>query len=127
MYGSKMNRLTISALVWYFGCSFWLVHAQVDPVIGSESSGPTIWLESKTIDLGTIPVEQEIVTGTIMCMNEGSEPLEILKVSGPCACFLGSSGDKILPPGHGGEIEVKFDKEQIESGPVKNRENATSA
>ncbi|MBN1126826.1 MAG: thioredoxin domain-containing protein [Sedimentisphaerales bacterium] len=82
-------------------------------------SSPAIWLESRTIDLGPIPVEQEIITGKILFMNEGNEPLEILKVSGPCACFLGSSGDKILLPGHGGEIEVKFDKRQIESGPVK--------
>jgi protein-disulfide isomerase len=82
-------------------------------------SGPALWLESKTIDLGTIPSEQEIIVGTIPVMNDGDEPLEILKVSGPCACFMGSSGDKVILPGQGGVITANFDKNKIESGVVK--------
>jgi len=89
------------------------------PLMGQGCSGPVLWLESRAIDLGTIPVEQEVVLGKIMVMNEGDELLEILKVTGPCACFMGASGDTILPPGNGGEIEVKFDKTRIESGPVR--------
>jgi protein-disulfide isomerase len=32
---------------------------------------------------------------------------------------LGIEGDKVLAPGNGGELLVKFDREKIESGPVK--------
>jgi protein-disulfide isomerase len=52
-------------------------------------------------------------------MNDGDEPLEILKVSGPCACFMGSSGDKVILPGQGGVIKANFDKTKINSGAVK--------
>ncbi len=79
------------------------------------AAGPALWLDSKTIDLGTIPSEQEIIVGTIPMMNDGDEPLEILKVDGPCSCFMGSSGDKVLPPHQGGEITVRFDKNKIAS------------
>ena len=37
-------------------------------------SGPALWLDSKTIDLGTIPSEQEMIVGTISTMNDGDEP-----------------------------------------------------
>lgn len=81
--------------------------------------GPVLWLDSKTIDLGTIPAGEDTIVGTIPIMNDGDEPLEILKVSGPCACFMGSSGDKVVQPGQGGVITVNFDKNKIESGVVK--------
>ncbi len=82
-------------------------------------SGPVLWLDSKEIDLGVIPSEQQAIVGTIPIMNDGDEPLEILKVSGPCACFMGSSGDKVVLPGHGGQITAMFDKNKIDSGAVK--------
>ncbi len=81
--------------------------------------GPVLWLDSKTIDLGTIPSGEDTIVGTIPIMNDGDEPLEIIKVDGPCSCFMGSSGDKVLLPGHGGVITVNFDKNKIESGAVK--------
>jgi protein-disulfide isomerase len=81
---------------------------------------PALWLESKEIDLGIILPEQTTIVGAIHFMNEGAQPLEIRKVSGPCACFAGWSGDKLLEPGAGGVIEVKFDKAKIpESGRVR--------
>jgi protein-disulfide isomerase len=82
-------------------------------------SGPALWIESKTIELGTIPSEQDTIVGMIPIINDGDEPLEILKVSGPCACFEGWSGDKVVLPGEGGMITVKFDKNKIYSGAVK--------
>ena len=82
-------------------------------------SGPALWIESKMIKLGTIPSEQDTIVGMIPIINDGDEPLEILKVSGPCACFAGWSGDKVVLPGEGGMITVKFDKNKINSGEVK--------
>jgi hypothetical protein len=35
--------------------------------------GPALWLDSKTIDLGTIPSEQETIVGAIPIMNDGDE------------------------------------------------------
>src|SRR3990170_6009278 len=81
--------------------------------------GPVLWLDSKTIDLGIIAAGEETIVGTIPIMNDGDEPLEILKVDGPCSCFMGSSGDKLILPGQGGVITVNFDKNKIESGAVK--------
>jgi len=68
--------------------------------------GPVLWLDSKTIDLGIIAAGEETIVGTIPIMNDGDEPLEILKVDGPCSCFMGSSGDKLILPGQGGVITV---------------------
>jgi len=82
-------------------------------------SGPALWIESKTIELGTIPSEQDTIVGMIPIINDGDEPLEILKVSGACACFAGWSGDKVVLPGEGGLVTVKFDKNKINSGEVK--------
>ncbi len=80
---------------------------------------PKLWIESTAIDLGKIPVDQEKIEGVIRYMNEGDAVLEISNISGSCDCFLGFEGDKVLSPGHGGELFVKFDKTKIESGPVK--------
>ncbi len=80
---------------------------------------PALWLDSKTIDLGIIPSGEDTIVGTIPIMNDGDEPLEILKVDGPCSCFIGSSGDKVVLPGQGGQITVNFDKNKIESGAVR--------
>ena len=81
--------------------------------------GPALWLDPKTIDLGTIPSEQVTIIGVIPVMNDGDEPLEILKVDGPCSCSMGASGDKVILPGQGGVITVSFDKNKIASGAVK--------
>ena len=71
------------------------------------------------IDLGKIPIDQDKIEGVIRYMNEGDAVLEVTKITGSCDCFLGIEGDKVLSPGHGGELFVKFDKTKIESGPVK--------
>jgi len=89
--------LSIVLFVSVFGCTGL---AQKNGSSASKTpSGPELWLDSKMIDLGTISSEQEIIVGTIPVMNDGGEPLEILKVSGPCACFAGWSGDKVILPG----------------------------
>jgi hypothetical protein len=77
-----------------------------------------LWIESTVIDLGKIPVDQNKIEGAIRYMNEGDAVLEVSKITGSCDCFLGIEGDKVLSPGNGGELFVRFDKEKIESGPV---------
>jgi len=74
--------------------------------------------ESRHIDLGDIPLEVRKITATIPVFNPGGEPLIIEKVGGPCVCFAGWEGDKQIAPGQFGEINVLFDKDKIESGPV---------
>jgi protein-disulfide isomerase len=90
------------------------------PIGSAQSPGPSLWFESHEVDIGIIPPEQNSIVGVIHFKNDGIQPLEIRKVSGPCACFAGWSGDKLLEPGAGGVIEVKFDKAKIpESGRVR--------
>ncbi len=83
------------------------------------SSGPSIKIVEKQIDLGDIPLETDIIEGSILFINTGDELLRVNKVDGPCACFAGYSGDKILQPEQGGEILVKFTKSKIQAGKVK--------
>jgi protein-disulfide isomerase len=87
---------------------------------GSDAkSGPAIEIVEKRIDLGDIPLETETIEGVILFINTGDEPLRVNKVDGPCVCFAGYSGDKILQPEQGGEIQVKFTKSKIPAGQVK--------
>jgi len=109
--------LSIFLFVSVSGCSG--MPAENDSSAPKTVGGPALWLDSKEVDLGTIRSEQVTIVGTIPIMNDGDKPLEILRVSGPCACFMGSSGDKVVLPGEGGLIIVEFDKNKIDSGAVK--------
>ncbi len=82
-------------------------------------SGPVMQIAGKEISLGAISPQQSEIKGIIPIFNPGTEALEIKKVSGPCACFNGSSGDKVIQPGQGGEIEVRFDPAKIPAGNAK--------
>jgi protein-disulfide isomerase len=115
----KRNICTVSIVLFVslFVCTG--LCKENDSLTAKTPSGPALWIESKTIELGTIPSEQDTIVGPIPIINDGDEPLEILKVSGPCACFEGWSGDKVVLPGEGGMITVKFDKNKINSGEVK--------
>jgi len=115
----KRNICAVSIVLFVsvFGCA-----GLPDKSVSSASKtvgSPVLWLDSKTIDLGTIPSGEDMIVGTIPIMNPGDEPLEIIKVDGPCSCFMGSSGDKVVLPGQGGVITVNFDKNKIASGAVK--------
>jgi protein-disulfide isomerase len=83
------------------------------------STGPAIEVIEKEIDLGIIPVEVGEIVGSIDFYNVGSKPLQVQKVTGPCVCFAGYSGDKLLQPQEGGELQVRFNKSKIPSGRVK--------
>ncbi|MHC4722340.1 MAG: DUF1573 domain-containing protein [Planctomycetota bacterium] len=87
------------------------------------ASGAVIDIPEKEIDLGTILPGQDEVVGEVFFFNNGDKPLQVKKVTGPCVCYTGYSGDKILQPDEGGILEVKFDKKKIEAGPVKRHVN----
>ena len=112
-----MKRLlvTVGAIAW---CCPQALVANGDG-FSSGPVGPELWIEATAIDLGKIEVGEEKIEGVIRYMNEGDAVLEVSKITGSCDCFLGIEGDKVLSPGHGGELFVRFDKEKIESGPVK--------
>ena len=115
--GFVMKRFV---LVFLISCCFSSsVFAQSTAVNAKKPVGPKLWIDSKTIDLGLIPVGTQKIEGVIAYMNDGDEALELTNINGPCDCFLGFTGDKILTPGNGGELFVNFDKNRIESGPVK--------
>jgi protein-disulfide isomerase len=82
-------------------------------------SGPVAEIAVKEISLGIISSQQSEIKGIVPVFNPGTETLEIKKVSGPCACFKGYSGDKVIQPGEGGEIEVSFDPAKIPAGKGK--------
>jgi len=82
-------------------------------------SGPSIEIAEKEIDLGVIPSEAGEIVGSVLFYNNGSGPLQVQKVTGPCSCFAGYSGDKLLQPQEGGELQVRFNKSKIPSGRVK--------
>ncbi len=112
-----MKRFVFVILV---GCSF--CHLVFGQAAGGEAAkpvGPKLWIESAAIDLGVIAVGQQEIEGIIPYMNDGDETLEVTNISGSCDCFAGFEGEKVLAPGYGGELIVKFDKSRIESGPVK--------
>ena len=63
--------LSILLFISVFGCADF-----ADKNASSVSKtprGPALWLASKTIDLGTIPSEQETIVGAIPIMNDGDE------------------------------------------------------
>jgi protein-disulfide isomerase len=93
--------------------------SSLSEVVGEEAVCPKLWIESSAIDLGWIAVGEGKIEGVIRYMNEGDAVLEVRNITGSCDCFLGIEGDKVLAPGNGGELLVRFDKEKIESGPVK--------
>ena len=92
---------------------------EADTASGSvivKGSDPLIAVAEKEIDLGDVdPADSEIV-GTLFFFNNGGKPLQIRKVNGPCNCFAGYSGDKLIQPGDGGAIDVRFDKSKLPMG-----------
>lgn len=112
--------LILSATICMNGC------AGSKPTVATASKtksqlveGPSIEIIESEIDLGIIPLDREEVVGEIFFFNAGSKPLQVRKVTSPCPCLLGYSGDKLLQPGDGGVLEVKLDKNQIPAGNVK--------
>jgi len=115
----KRNIFTLSIVlsVSAFSCSGL---ADKNGVFDAEESvGPKLWIESKAIDIGFIAVSEQEIEGVIRYINGGDETLEVTNISGSCDCFAGFEGEKVLAPGEGGELIVKFDKHKIESGPIK--------
>lgn len=107
-----MKRFAVILGVAAFGLMSNHAEAQVEIV------GPVIEVVENVIDLGTIPRETSEIVGEIVYFNTGEKPLEVSKVTGSCSCFAGYSGDKLLQPGEGGILQVRFDKSKIPAGKV---------
>jgi protein-disulfide isomerase len=113
----------ISAIGFIYGCN------QVEDTSDNSTAdtvsrepirtGPAIEFVETEIDLGRIPAEDTEVFGKVLLYNPGSESLAISKVTGPCSCFIGSAGDKLILPGESGEVTVQFDTNKIEAGRVR--------
>lgn len=82
----------------------------------AKGSDPLIEVAEKEINLGDVDPAASEVTGTLFFFNNGGKPLQIRKVNGPCSCFAGYSGDKLVQPGDGGAIDVRFDKSKLPMG-----------
>ena len=80
--------------------------------------GPSLEIMETQIDLGTIAPETKEIVGTIHIFNQGTKPLEVYKVDGPCACFAGYEGDELVQPQEGGMLLAKFEKSKIPAGEV---------
>ena len=115
----KRNIFTLSIVLFVSAFSCTGLADKNDSSVSKTPVGPKLWLESKAIDLGVIAVGEQEIKGVIPYMNEGDETLEVSNIKGSCDCFAGFEGEKILAPGYGGELIVKFDKSKIESGPIK--------
>jgi protein-disulfide isomerase len=80
--------------------------------------GPSLEIMETQIDLRTIAPETKEIVGTIHIFNQGTKPLEVYKVDGPCACFAGYEGDEVVQPQEGGMLLAKFEKSKIPAGDV---------
>ncbi|MHC4961737.1 MAG: DsbA family protein [Planctomycetota bacterium] len=80
--------------------------------------GPSLEIMETQIDLGTIAPETKEIVGTIHIFNQGTKPLEVYKVDGPCACFAGYEGDEVVQLQEGGMLLAKFEKSKIPAGDV---------
>jgi len=109
----KQRVMAVSFLICFLASLVFVAESKA-----AAAAGPVIEVADKKIDLGDIPVDEDVIIGEIIVFNSGSEDLEILKVSGSCSCFMGYTGDKLIKPGEGGTIEVKYEKSKIPAGHV---------
>lgn len=82
-------------------------------------AGPDLNIDQKEVNLGSIPREVEEIVGTIVLFNTGGSDLVVRNVSGPCLCFKGYDGDKLIKAGDAGQIFVRFNKSEIPAGSVR--------
>jgi protein-disulfide isomerase len=93
-----------------------VVDAKAGKIPAKTVSGPSLNIPETDVNLGVIPREKTEIIGEIAIFNTGDKPLNVLKVNGTCYCFVGYSGDEIVPPGASGVIKVRFDKNKIPVG-----------
>jgi len=82
----------------------------------SQTVGPKIEFQSSVVDYG------EIVKGSdgiriFTFVNSGDMPLEITKVYSSCGCTIPKKPEAPIAPGESGEIQVKYDTNQV--GPIR--------
>jgi protein-disulfide isomerase len=119
-FTSYFSALVLACLLSFFTSQQLIAQDQAsdDGVPEQVIEGPSLEIMEAEIDLGTIAPETEEIVGTIHIFNRGTKPLEVFKVDGPCVCFAGYEGDKLLQPQEGGMLLAKFNKSKIPSGDV---------
>jgi protein-disulfide isomerase len=119
-FTSYFSALVLACLLSFFTSQQLIAQDQAsdDGVPEQVIEGPSLEIMEAEIDLGTIAPETEEIVGTIHIFNRGTKPLEVHKVDGPCVCFAGYEGDKLLQPQEGGMLLAKFNKSKIPSGDV---------
>jgi hypothetical protein len=75
--------------------------------------GPGIRFDRRTVDFGRIP--QHVSRAQIFTFrNDGTEPLQILKVTPDCGCTLAEPADTIIAPGASTTLRVVFNSGDYE-------------
>jgi protein-disulfide isomerase len=114
--GHSMNRLFIfAALMSLLTAGYCAGADEKSP----PKSSPVLNIDQKDVNLGSIPREAEEIVGTIFLFNTGGSDLLIHNVTGPCVCFKGYDGDKLIKAGDAGQIFVRFNKSEIPAGRVR--------
>ena len=84
-------------------------------------NGPSIDIESSDIHVQWPISAGDTMNVPISIRNIGNSVLTIGKVSGPCSCYTGVTGELMVAPGQVSVLSAKFDRNKMPSGSV-NRE-----
>lgn len=75
----------------------------------SLAGAPSVRFDPKTIDVGEISASKGVVSRTFNCMNEGDQPLVILKAETTCGCTKARFSKRPIMPGKASTITVTYD------------------
>jgi hypothetical protein len=107
-----MKNLFAIAFILFLG-AFTAV-AQQEESTGT-TDGPTMELESTTVDYGTIAKNSDPLR-KVSFTNTGTEPLIIKHAKGSCGCTVPKWPKEPIMPGETSEIEVRYSTNRV--GPI---------
>lgn len=107
-----MKNLFATAFILFLG-AFTAV-AQQEESTGT-TDGPTMELESTTVDYGTIAKNSDPLR-KVSFTNTGTEPLIIKHAKGSCGCTVPKWPKEPIMPGETSEIEVRYSTNRV--GPI---------
>ncbi len=93
-----MRRLIITSLLAALGA------------LAALAAGPLRWLESSH-DFGAFPEEGGPVQTTFLCVNDGSEPVQIISARSTCGCTTPDYATSLIAPGDTAALTVQYDPE----------------
>jgi len=107
-----MKNLFAIAFILFLG-AFTAVAQQEEST--STTDGPTMELESTTVDYGTIAKNSDPLR-KVSFTNTGTEPLIIKHAKGSCGCTVPKWPKEPIMPGETSEIEVRYSTNRV--GPI---------